>query len=78
MKYWLSIGLMTWGGIGVLNQYFLIGATAGTASPTAALSSFDPATILGIAGTAPASYTSPAMLADAAILGAGAYLMWGF
>lgn len=75
-KHWVAIGLMAWGGIGVINQFFMIQALTSGQAPTAALNSFDPATVMSIANPSGASYTSPGMLTDAAILAGGAYLFW--
>lgn len=75
-KHWIAIALMAWGGAGMLNQFFMIQALGSGQAPTAALNSFDPATVLNIGNPSGASYTSPGMLTDAAIVSAGAYLFW--
>jgi hypothetical protein len=74
---WIGLALMVWGGVGVTNQFFNIQALSSGQAPTAALNSFDPATLLSVANPSGASYTSPAMLTDAAIAAAGAYLYFG-
>lgn len=76
-KHWLAIALMAWGGVGVLNQFFNIQALTSGTAPTAALNSFDPATVLSIGNPSGAGYLSPGMLTDAAITAAGAYLYFG-
>jgi hypothetical protein len=76
-KKWLGLALMIWGGIGVTNQFFNIQALSGGQAPTAALNTFDPATVLSIPNPSGAGYTSPAMLTDAAIAATGAYFYFG-
>jgi hypothetical protein len=76
-KKWIGLALMVWGGIGVTNQFFNIQALSSGVAPTAALNSFDPATVINIGNPSGASYTSPGMLTDAAILATGAYLYFG-
>ena len=67
--------LAIWGGIGVINQFMLIQSLNSGVAPTfTALDSFDPATILKIANTTGAGFTSPGMLTDAAILAGGAFM----
>jgi hypothetical protein len=77
MKHWIGLGLMLWGGAGMVNQFFMIQALTSGTAPTAALNSVDPATLLSIANPSGAGYTSPGMLTDAAIVAAGAYLRFG-
>jgi hypothetical protein len=76
-KHWIGWALVAWGAIGVGNQLMMIQALGSGQAPTAALNSFDPATVLSIGNPQGASYTSPGMLTDAALLGVGAYLIWG-
>jgi len=76
-KHWIAAALLAWGGIGVVNQFFYIQALTSGQAPTAALNSFDPATVLNIANPSGAGYTSPGMLTDAAIVALGAWLFWG-
>jgi hypothetical protein len=73
-KQWLGVGLMLWGGVGILNQYFNIQALTSGQAPTAALNSADPATVLNIPNPKGAAWTSPGMLADAGVFSVGAYL----
>jgi hypothetical protein len=77
VKHWIGLGLMLWGGVGMVNQFMMVQALTSGTAPTAALNSFDPATVLSIANPSGASYTSPGMLTDAAIVAAGAYLKFG-
>jgi hypothetical protein len=77
MKHWIGLGLMLWGGAGMVNQFFMIQALQSGNAPTAALNSFDPATVLSIGNPSGAGYTSPGMLTDAGIVAAGAYLRYG-
>lgn len=76
-KHWIGLGLMVWGGLGMVNQFFMIQALQSGQAPTAALNSFDPATVLSIGNPSGASWTSPGMLTDAAIAAGGAYLRFG-
>ena len=71
MKHWIGLGLMLWGGAGMVNQFFMIQALQSGNAPTAALNSFDPATVLSIGNPSGAGYTSPGMLTDAGIVAAG-------
>lgn len=74
---WIGLGLMIWGAVGVVNQLFNIQALSSGQAPTAALNSFDPATVLKIGNPTGAGYTSPGMLTDAAITAGGAWLYFG-
>ena len=76
-KKWIGLAIMLWGGIGVTNQFFNVQALTSGQAPTAALNSFDPATVMGVGNPSGAGYTSPGMLTDAAIAAAGAYLYFG-
>jgi hypothetical protein len=76
-KHWAGMALLAWGGIGVINNVFAVQALSSGSAPTAALNSVDPATIFGVANPSGAAWTSPTMLTDAAIAGAGAWLLWG-
>jgi hypothetical protein len=76
-RKWIGILLMAWGGVGVLNQFFMVQALTGGTNPTAALAAFDPATMLKVANPSGASYTGPAMLTDAAIAGVGVWIYSG-
>lgn len=73
-KHWIGLALMVWGGVGVVNQFFNIQALTSGQAPTAALNSFDPASVLSIGNPQGAGYTSPGMLTDAAIAAGGAFL----
>jgi hypothetical protein len=75
-KNWLGLALLAWGGIGIINQFFLIQALSSGQAPTAALNSFDPATLLNIGNPSGAGWTSPGMLTDAAIAGAGIWIAY--
>ena len=75
-KHWIGLGLLIWGGAGVVNNFFMIQALQSGQAPTAALNSVDPATVLKVANPAGAGFTSPSMLTDLAIAGAGAFLYW--
>lgn len=75
-KHWLGLGLLAWGGVGLINNFFMIQALTSGQAPTAALNSIDPATVLNVPNPKGAGWTAPTMLTDAAITAAGAYLYW--
>jgi hypothetical protein len=77
VKHWAGVALLVLGGAGVINQIMNIQALSSGSAPTAALNSFDPATLLKVGNPTGAGWTSPAMLTDAAVLAAGGWLLWG-
>ena len=67
--------LLIWGGIGIVNQVLLVQAlNSGQAPSLPLVGSIDPAAVLKIANPAGAGFTSPGMLTNVAIAGAGWWL----
>jgi len=71
----LGWGLLIWGGVGIVNQVLLIQSlNSGQAPSVPLIGDVDPAAVLKIANPQGAGFTSPGMLTNVAITGAGWWL----